>query len=403
MSAAVIQTVRLGEVLAQSDRAVASSDLPEVNLAGVYSFARGLFKRGPMRPAETSYKTYNRLVCNDFVISQPKAWEGALARVTEEFEGWFLSPVFPTFTADPRRLLPSYLEWYCKRKTVWQDLQILSKGMGARRETVSPEQFLSLNIPLPPIDEQRRIVARIEELAAKVEEARALRTAISERARALFASLVTHAVGEDANWQQVQSSVSSARGSVRSGPFGSQLLHDEFVEEGVSAIGTRDVQTDRFVLRSGWKVSTKKFESLRRYQIFPGDILCTIVGASIGRFCVVPTPAPLAFTTKHIQALTLNRDVALPEFVSCMLNFHQRCRDSLFAKVEGSAQPSLNAQKILATALPLPPLQEQAHIIAQLSNIKLRLEDTYKLQAETAAELDAMLPAILDKAFKGDL
>src|SRR5260370_11846873 len=111
-----------------------------------------------MRPAETSYKSYNRLVHNDFVISQPKAWEGALARVTPEFDGWFLSPVFPAFRADTARLLPSYLEWFCKRKSVWQDLQRLSKGMGARRETVSPEKFLSLEIPLPPRQEQHRIV-----------------------------------------------------------------------------------------------------------------------------------------------------------------------------------------------------------------------------------------------------
>lgn len=56
MIAAAAQTVRLADVLAQSDRAIAASELSEVNLAGVYSFARGLFKRGPMRPAETSYR-----------------------------------------------------------------------------------------------------------------------------------------------------------------------------------------------------------------------------------------------------------------------------------------------------------------------------------------------------------
>ncbi len=87
--------VRLGEVLSEQDTSVPVSELTEVNLAGVYSFARGLFKRGLMSPGETSYKTYNRLVRDDFVISTPKAWEGALARVTPEFEGWFLSRRVP--------------------------------------------------------------------------------------------------------------------------------------------------------------------------------------------------------------------------------------------------------------------------------------------------------------------
>ena len=92
--------VKLGEVMGLSDTAIPSTELSQVNLAGVYSFGRGLFARGLMSPRDTSYKTYNRLVTNDFVISQPKAWEGALARVTPEFNGWYLSPVFPTFRAD---------------------------------------------------------------------------------------------------------------------------------------------------------------------------------------------------------------------------------------------------------------------------------------------------------------
>ncbi len=89
--------VRLEKVLTLSKNAVPSASLNEINLAGVYSFGRGLFKRGPISPTETTYKSYNRLVVDEFVISQPKAWEGAIARVTEEFAGWYLSPVFPTF------------------------------------------------------------------------------------------------------------------------------------------------------------------------------------------------------------------------------------------------------------------------------------------------------------------
>ena len=98
--------VKLGEVLKERDSSVSVTQLTVVNLAGVYSFGRGLFGRGPMSPGETSYKFYNRLVTDDFVISIPKAWEGAIARVTPEFEGWFLSPVFPTFRVNSQNSFP---------------------------------------------------------------------------------------------------------------------------------------------------------------------------------------------------------------------------------------------------------------------------------------------------------
>jgi len=189
--------VRLGEVMALSKSAIPSAELPEVNLAGVYSFGRGLFARGPMCPGKTSYKTYNRLVTDDFVISQPKAWEGALARVTPQFDGWYLSPVFPTFRANRTRLEPAFLEWFCKRQAVWAELQRNSRGIGARRETVSPETFLALEIPLPPLAEQRQIVARIETLAGLIDEARALRQEVDEEAKALCRSVLTGDKGSE--------------------------------------------------------------------------------------------------------------------------------------------------------------------------------------------------------------
>lgn len=150
-------------------------------------------------------------------------------------------------------------------------------------------------------------------------------------------------------------------------------------------------------------MTPEKFQQFKRYQVFPGDILCTIVGGSIGRFCVVPETVPLAFTTKHIQALTLDDATVDPGFVSYMLNYHRRCRKSLFSQVEGSAQPSLNAGKILSTQLPIPELAEQHRVIAQLDDLKAKINLLKRHQADTGAELNALTPSILAKAFSGDL
>ena len=183
------QRVALNEVMATHIDAVLSIDLASVNLAGVYGFGRGLFQRGPESPMKTTYKCFHRLNADDFVISSPKAWEGAVARIPPEFDGWFLSPVFPTFRADKKRLDTRYLDWYCKRDTVWRQLQGKAKGMGARRESVSSAQFLSLEIPLPPLAEQRAIVARLNALADKTRQLTAHLDAIEADAAAMLLSL----------------------------------------------------------------------------------------------------------------------------------------------------------------------------------------------------------------------
>ncbi len=181
-------TVRLGDVMHVHIDAVPSATLTSVNLAGVYGFGRGLFRRGPISPQETTYKNFHRLNAGDFVISSPKAWEGALAHIPEEMDGWFLSPVFPTFRAT-EALDTRYLDWYCKREAVWRQLQGKAKGMGARRESVSPAQFLSLEIPLPPLAEQRAIVSRLDTLTDKARQVNEHLDAIEQKAAALFLSL----------------------------------------------------------------------------------------------------------------------------------------------------------------------------------------------------------------------
>ena len=292
--------------------------------------------------------------------------------------------------------------WWLLRSETFRDI-LLEYLPGGIKSELKPKRFLPIPIPLPPLAEQQRIVARIEELARRVEEARGLRREAVEEAEALIATSASHLPLSDHCWTTVEAAVLKKKGSVRSGPFGSQLLHEEFVESGIAAIGTRDVQANRFALSGGWFVTPEKFDELRRYQVFPGDVLGTIVGASIGRFCVVPPEVPLAFTTKHIQALTLDSALAEPEFVSFVLNFHTRCRASLFSQVEGSAQPSLNAPKILATEIPLPSLVEQHRIVAHLDGLQAKVDELRRLQAETQKELDALMPSVLAKAFAGEL
>jgi type I restriction enzyme S subunit len=70
---------------------------------------------------------------------------------------------------------------------------------------------------------------------------------------------------------------------------------------------------------------------------------------------------------------------------------------------KGSASPHLNIGALRKFTVYLPSLPEQHWIVAYLDNLQTKIDSLKRLQTETAAELDAMLPSILDKAFKGEL
>jgi type I restriction enzyme S subunit len=65
--------------------------------------------------------------------------------------------------------------------------------------------------------------------------------------------------------------------------------------------------------------------------------------------------------------------------------------------------PKLNQKQLFAFDLRYPPLDEQRRIVAYLDDLQARVDALKRLQAEAAAELDALLPSILDRAFRGEL
>ena len=181
--------VPLGEVARLDLDTVAVDPTESYKTVGVYSFGRGLFDRRPILGSESSYKKFYRLGAEHFVLSLLFGWEGALSRVGERFVGKYVSPYFPTFLCDPERLDVKYLDWFTKRPSVWDALKTQSSGLGDRRRTLKPDHLLSISVSLPPLDEQHRIVAKLDKVAALVEEAKSLRQEIDREMRSLIQSI----------------------------------------------------------------------------------------------------------------------------------------------------------------------------------------------------------------------
>lgn len=135
----------------------------EYVFAGLYGFGNGLFNRGIQRGDSTTYKTFNRLHSGQLVMSQPKGWEGAISIVSEKYDGLFLSPVYISFEAFENYNI-KYVAEYCKMSSTWKKMLDVSKGIGARRNSIYASDFLKIEIPAPPLQEQNRIVSLLEKL-----------------------------------------------------------------------------------------------------------------------------------------------------------------------------------------------------------------------------------------------
>lgn len=140
-------------------------------IAGVFGFGRGVLIRDSIVGAQTGYKMLTRLRAGDVVYSKLKAFEGAIACVHQEADGYFVSPEFPVFEVDPA-VSWRYLEHVLQGPEFSNRLAGASTGLGARRERVHPARFLELLVPLPSRPDQDRIAAHLRGLTVRVSATR---------------------------------------------------------------------------------------------------------------------------------------------------------------------------------------------------------------------------------------
>lgn len=157
------QDVALREILRSASGESVDKDAT-YKIAGVYSFGRGLLRRGDISGTETKYRTFTRLSEGQIVYSKLGAFENAVGLVTEDFVGHCVSPEFPVFgvveDVDPRYLIAALTT-----SGFAEAMTAASTGVGARQRRVSPSGFLNMRVAVPPLSNQRRAAAALGTLA----------------------------------------------------------------------------------------------------------------------------------------------------------------------------------------------------------------------------------------------
>lgn len=143
------------------------SDEESYRFAGVYSFGRGVFRKGEVSGMDFAYSRLTRLQAGEFTYPKLMAWEGSLGIVPEDCDGCHVSPEFPVFTVDQSKVLPEILDIHFKTPAVWKKLADISTGTNLRRRRLNPKAFLGYEFPLPPMEAQEHIKRIANQAKAK--------------------------------------------------------------------------------------------------------------------------------------------------------------------------------------------------------------------------------------------
>lgn len=337
-----------------------------------------------------------RVRAGQFILSKIDARHGASGLVPPDLDGAMVSHDFPVFDIDQSRLLPAYLEWWSRSPEFTELCGRASEGTTNRVRLKEPK-LLAAEIPLPSLAEQRRIVARIEQLATRIDEAHDLRR--SSRADVdLLLTTILRVAYEEAN--------GLAGGTERLGALCRQITDGahhtpRYVAEGVPFLSVKDISSGEIRFDHAKRISPEQHAELtRRSRPERGDVLLTKIGTT-GIAKVIDVDREFSLFVS-LALLKLDRTRLDPQFAEHMLNSPQ-VRDRSRAGTRGVGNQNLVLRTIRELPVPAPPLAEQRRLADGIDEVRRKLASLMSYQDETNKALEELLPCVLERAFRGEL
>ena len=178
--------VRLGDVLTQVQRDEAPVFGKNYRQIGVRLWGQGAYEREAIDGSQTQYAKLFEAREGDIVVNKIWARNGSVAVVSDSLSGSWGSTEFPLFEPDRARLNPRWMHWITKAPWFWNTCDEHAQGTSGKNR-IKPDQFLGIEIPLPPLDIQKSIVARIDAVQQKMQATDMLRSSIDRDIASLFA------------------------------------------------------------------------------------------------------------------------------------------------------------------------------------------------------------------------
>jgi type I restriction enzyme S subunit len=363
--------VPLSEVLMPVER----PEVPTVGVmyrqVGVRLWGQGAYEREPLEGSQTKYNTLSRVEANDIIVNKIWARNGSVSVIPPELADCYVSGEFPTFIPAKEKLNPQWFRWLTKTQPFWEQCDEKSRGTSGKNR-IRPEQFLKILIPLPPLEEQQRIVARIDVLADKIEEARGLRQeTVNEVERLVAAEEILiwpdENLGAAVPLEDVTTYLSRGRQSAQG-------------ESGHYLIKTQHVQMGQYV-RSHMTLSSEVASKVSQEAYArPSDILiaCSAAGC-LGRVAYYTDTDRIASTDTHVAIARSNTQLITPEYLYFYLRGAQgqkqlrsREQGDWTKEKVGFRLAELNLADLKRVPVPLSAIKDQQRIVKHLRDLYTR-------------------------------
>jgi type I restriction enzyme S subunit len=287
--------------------------------------------------------------------------------------------------------------------------EIEEKAYGAAQPNISPKLIESINIFLPPLTEQNRIVDKLDRLFAQLETIKTSMSNIPLLLKDFRQQVLTQAVTgklteewrkrqELGGWNYKKIEKITLKVGSGSTPTGGQAA---YLDEGIPLIRSMNVHFNGIKYEGLAFLNENQANGLKNVEVFENDILLNITGASIGRVCLAPKDMNGARVNQHVCIIRVNNELR-PSFLNIYLS-SPIIQNLINNGNYGVTRQSFTKAQILELEIPIPVMDEQEIILSNVESLFAKADAIEQQYKTLKASIDNLPQALLHKAFKGEL
>lgn len=372
-------------------RAQTEDSFRYIDLSSVDQDTKAILGVREMACADAPSRARQLVKSGDVLVSTVRPNLNGVARVPAELDGATGSTGFCVLRPDPGKLDGSYLFQWVKSSAFISDM--VQKATGASYPAVSDRIVFESVIPLPPLPEQRRIAAILDQAETLRTQRRAALALLDSLTQSLFLDMFGDPVANPYGWVigKIGDMLESASygTSEKSGPDGEFPV---LRMNNITRTGELDLEDLKYM-----NLPSKDQE---RYLVKTGDVLFNRTNSAelVGKTTIVPQSAPSLAYAGYLVRLRVN-DTNHPMYLARFLNtaYAKRMLRSMCKSIVGMA--NINAKEIQAMPIALPPLPLQQTFATRIQSIEA-LKATHR---RALATLDELFASLQQQAFAGQL
>lgn len=283
-----------------------------------------------------------------------------------------------------------FVYYFCKSF----DFSKLNKG--TTLPSLVKKDLLLIDIPVPPLSEQQRIVSLLDAEFAKIDALKANAEKNLQNAKDLFQAASDLCFNDKHRYPIM--TMGKVCDFVR-GPFGGSLKKSCFVEEGYPVYEQQNAIYSKFTFR--YFVNENKYNEMRRFSVHSGDIIMSCSG-TIGKVALVPIDAPVGIINQALLKLS-TKSTILPNYLKMYME-SMTFNKQISEHSQGAAIKNVASVAVLKElSIPVPTMEEQNTIVARLEDLNEKCKTLQANYEKTLSLCDDLKQALLRKAFNGEI